>query len=298
MSEASYKFYEKKFNDTKPIRGRSVEVRPIGKRRRDWEQVTRKDLGDGTFAYCARLYQTEVVEYHPDGSIVLRTGGWPTPSTAEFIHEHSPFSCFKRNKRLWVRDTGDAAGTLYPLNAEGMKFKWLGDHHYSPAEPVVIKKRVVNRSKAKTAREPVMPFLNWAKAFLTMSDGWVMHETRKQVLGWDDEKFVLANLRIDDEKINLKKLIEASESDEPEAFYLDLLCRQVIKWHDERRTAESREVAYDWAGQMLKSMRHQFDYRVKFDTIKRHVYKWVEEHGDVHDVIEVGPSIKTMTNVI
>lgn len=36
---SSYKFYEEKYNKTKPIRGRSTDVRPIGERRRDWETI-------------------------------------------------------------------------------------------------------------------------------------------------------------------------------------------------------------------------------------------------------------------
>ena len=35
----SYTHYKNLWESVKPIRGRSVEVRPIGERRRDWEQI-------------------------------------------------------------------------------------------------------------------------------------------------------------------------------------------------------------------------------------------------------------------
>ena len=37
----NYENFKRKYENTKPIRGRSVDVRPIGARRRDWEQVVR-----------------------------------------------------------------------------------------------------------------------------------------------------------------------------------------------------------------------------------------------------------------
>ena len=181
-----YEFYKNKWVSTKPIRGRTEEVRPIGKRRRDWEKITRKDIGNGEYSYCAKLWGTECVEYLPDGSIKLRIEGWVTPSTAEFIHEHSPFVCFKRNNKLWVQVREDAGEVKnYPLGEGDLHLLPVDNGaRYRPAEPVKIKKQVVNRAKAKEARADVMPFLNWAKTMLKISDGWVMHETMKQAFGW------------------------------------------------------------------------------------------------------------------
>ena len=34
-----YAWYKHRYEDTKPIRGRAEDVRPIGKRSRDWELV-------------------------------------------------------------------------------------------------------------------------------------------------------------------------------------------------------------------------------------------------------------------
>ena len=302
MSAKTYEFYKNKFNNTVPIRGRDVEVRPIGQRRRDWEKVTRKDLGDGTFAYCAKLYDTECVEYHPDGSVVLRVNGWVTPSTAEFIHEHSPFVCFKHNNKLWVRNAGQAGdkerGKLYPLTNEPLRFKWLGEHNYEPAVPVLIKKQVVNRIKAAAAREPIVPFLDWTRVFLTMSDGWVMHETRKQVFGWDDEKKEFKNPYGSGEKKTYERLVEVFNDESSEEVYMDTLCRWADEFGTEKRIAKAHTRSVNWNGQQFNTTANFYDIKVDFSRLKRRVYKWVERYAQVHDVIEVEPSNKAMTKVL
>lgn len=301
MSETTYQFYKNKFDTTKPIRGRTEEIRPIGQRRRDWEQVTRKDLGNGQFAYCAKLYGTDVVEYHPDGSVVVRVGGWATPTTAEFIHVHSPFSCFKQNRKLWVRCLVGGVGgdqvKLYPLTNESMRFKWLGGHDYEPVEPIFIKKQVVNRSKAKSAREPVMPFVEWARVFVSMSDGWLMHETRKQVFGWNENRF--AKVYRLNEKESYEKLLGASQSSEPEAVYMEVLCSWSNDFKNDERLAETHVSAMDWNGRPYTHSTNYYDYQVDFTKLKRRVYKWVEKYsGAVYDTVEVEPTDRTMTNVI
>lgn len=298
MSDVTYKFYKDKFESTKPIRGRKEEIRPLGKRRRDWEQITRKDLGQGWYAYCAKLYNTECVEFHPNGDIVVRTDGWSTPSTAEFIHVHSPFVCFKKNKKLWVRyvnhGSDEEKARLYPLTPQ-IHFKWLGGNNYEPSEEIKVKKLVINRSKAKDAREPIKPFLAWVKTFLVMSDGWVMHESRKQMLGWDGVNFTHKDLS---NKATYELLVGAHKESEPELFYMQVLSEWCPSLLGERRNAEAVAQEYEWGGTKHKHMNNFYDYKVSFDTVKRRVYKLVEAHAQVHDVVELKPTDKAMTNVI
>ena len=94
----------KRWEDTKPIRGRAEDVRPIGKRRRDWELLVKDTRADGVW-YGARLYRTNVVMYSPDGRIEFRTGGWASVSTAEFMSAHSPFRATKTRGQVWYVQT-------------------------------------------------------------------------------------------------------------------------------------------------------------------------------------------------
>ena len=63
----SYEYYQKKWNDTKPIRGRAEVCKPLGQRRRTWETVEKRDI-DGQEVYACHLYNTDVVMYYPHGS--------------------------------------------------------------------------------------------------------------------------------------------------------------------------------------------------------------------------------------
>lgn len=177
---ASYEYYSKKWADTKPIRGRVEVTKPIGQRRRHWETIEKRD-GD---VYACHLYHTDVVNYYPDGSVGLCCGSWATPTTAEFMSLHSPFNVYKRHSKLWVTVYGTDAPKVYPIPEKGelrLYANVIGSQVvYEPKETITIKKSVVDRTKAKEVRGRLKGFLDWAKTFNKLSDGWIAHETREQ----------------------------------------------------------------------------------------------------------------------
>lgn len=77
--EKAKRIYEK----VKPIRGLSPEVRPLGKRRYHQTYSVRK-REDGAIEFV--LYKTPVITYLPDNTVELRSGGWHSVSTFQFIH--------------------------------------------------------------------------------------------------------------------------------------------------------------------------------------------------------------------
>lgn len=290
----SYVHYKNLYNNVKPIRGRSPDVRPIGNRRRDWEQVVRNDLGNGEYSYAAKLYDTQVVEYMPSGEIILRTKGWHTPSTAEFIHEHSPFTCWKQDKRLWVRILGVGTATAYPIGDE-LRLRVNADLVYEPAEPIVIKKKITDRVKAKEARTKVQPFLDWTRTFLSMSDGWVMHETMKQVLGWNNDEAQWARyVNVDGNAMNLYDRLSAPESGEE--TYLRVICTLPLcnATVMEKRLAET--VTMPVGGHTRG--RSFYDLRVDYDQIKSLVYRWVRQYEEVGKIVEVQPGAKAVYGTV
>ena len=68
------------FNAVTPIKGRPTEVKPLGLRRRD-EAVIQKYKDN---IECV-LYNTEVITFKPDNTIVINTDGHNTQLTASFI---------------------------------------------------------------------------------------------------------------------------------------------------------------------------------------------------------------------
>jgi hypothetical protein len=95
--------------------------------------------------------------------------------------------CYKKYNKLWVQVRNNKGGEnrLYPIpeTAEGLTLKYVGEGEaftYEPTVAVVVEQTVVDRQKAKDARKPMKPFLDWSRMINKLSDGWVMNETREQ----------------------------------------------------------------------------------------------------------------------
>jgi hypothetical protein len=252
-------------------------------------------------SYCATLYGTDVVEYHNNGQVTLRTNGWATPTTAEFMHEHSPFTVWKQDNKLWARVPTPEGVKAFPIGEEltlrmveapthGMAVQF-----YEPINRVLINKRVVDRAKAKAAREPLQPFLTWCKAFLAMSDGWVMHETRKAVLGWEknsnsDRMFMPLETHSD------FRLLTAPQMEiEPEDVYLRVLCCAAPRLSYDERTVETIKYESVYAGANYLNTQEFRDHRVEFDAIKRKAYASVT---DIYTTVQVEPTDKAIGNTV
>jgi hypothetical protein len=68
-------------DSTKPIRGRSPEIRPLGNRRDADTYWVRMDGDDVQFV----LYKSPVIVYKPTGEVVLSVAGYSTVSTHQFL---------------------------------------------------------------------------------------------------------------------------------------------------------------------------------------------------------------------
>ena len=286
-----YEDYKNLHDSITPIRGRAVDVRPIGERRRDWETIRM----DGDVVAC-RLHNTDVVRYYPDGKIGLQCDGWHTPSTADFMHIHSPWSCFKRNKKLWVMvQDVNQKHMHYPIPNKGeIVFERTPDALFSSWRPVgdiVVEKLVVNRAKAKEARTPYQPFLQWAKTFLKMSDGWIMYETRRQLIPMDRNYFQYG-------KYPDAKVMELTRSGD-DMQYLEALCVLLTSGAIEKRVAE---VLYgeprfiDGVNYAIPTT--HYDLRYDYESLRTRLYKMVEKVSEIHDRVRVSVSERAQTNVV
>ena len=307
-----YDYYKNLYESIKPIRGRAEEIKPLGKRTRDWEQVVRAvNPADGAdYIYSARLYQTECVRYHPNGDIELRPEQWSTPLTASFIHEHSPFYCYKQYKKLWVRIQGSGEDRHYPISEEGLTMRYVGaggvgGYEYEPTTPVVIEKEVVDRSKARDARLPLKPFLDWAKMMHKLSDGWIMDSTREQFgvrkldhwsgrFDYNDMPDILEGhtwhgVTLLDSKKTYAYLQECS-SDDYMKIYLALLSDRDKTFNQTK--AKSITHPKD-KNQTIDFYDMQFD----FAFLKRKLYKMADESCDVKKTINVEVGGKPMIGV-
>lgn len=316
------------WHETKPIRGRAEDVRPIGERRRDWERIVRVHLPDNPSedAYAARLYRTNVVTYYPDGLVELECDQWATPTTAEFIQRYSPVSCVKRAKRLWVTLGG---GIKVPIPLNGPLKIREGENGWYAINAETIKRNAVDRTKMKEARAKIRPFMLWAKTFLGMSEGWVMDETRAQFavtteLSWrrvhyhfglpNGIKNVVCDLPLNQwEREKHKTLPEDARKYRYDyEGALELLTSEDINTRFKvlltildsieplaKRKVKEEEREDTWAnGQTYKTTVVWFDFQFDFDQLERRMTKILKANEDVHKVVETPLSTCISSNLV
>jgi len=201
----NYHEAKQRYEEVKPIRGRSGDIRPLGKRRRDWERIVKVSES----AYAIRLYSTDVVTYYEDGAIELRTGGWPSVSTTEMIAYHSPFQSVKRNKQVWVWHS-DKHKYIVPAYINECLRMVRVDGVYEPETPQVLKQRVVDRTSIKELREKISPFVKFTKTMLALSDGWINVKSMlelggKKINGWRKGRIIYPDHFTADEWVMLER---------------------------------------------------------------------------------------------
>jgi hypothetical protein len=283
-----YDHYRNKYESIKPIRGRSEEVRPIGERRRDWETIRM----EGDVVACC-LYQTQVVRYYPDGRIGLRTGGWATNSTAEFMHEHAPFRVNKKQKHVWISmPDGEFKYVPVPNKGELVVAKRGNGGDFELATPILIRKKIVDRVKIKAERKRLQPFMKWARAFHAMSDGWLMHSTRKQTPGFLNPNGSPANPPPGD------VVYEAMLSDDQEKF-LFALCNVIHKQiSEDDRLAETTYVHHTFGETQYGHSYNWYDMKFSMPLLKSVVEHNMKVFADVYEVVEAVPATTIPSNVV
>jgi len=260
------------YEGIKPIRGRAVDYRPLGDRRRDWERVEKID--EDTYAY--HLYMTHCVTIKRDNSITLNPNGWNSISTAEFMTSWSPFIVVRKSKVLWALINGVYIPILKPLTVR------LDENGQYVPDTTTYLVKVLNKQRAKAARTVFEPFLKFAKSMLKLSDGWINYETRRQV---NDER--LNNLRISNMGVSQFSKWETYVTTD-ESLYMTLLCELT----DEIRPIESRSKQPNPGGY------RSYDNRFSYDAVRRRLYKMQEnQDSGLFDIVRVSPSDKCVKNI-
>lgn len=137
----SYQAAARVYADIKPLRGKP-DFRPLDARSsRAKSQIIK--VGDD---YIIRLYNTNIVRYRPDGSVLLDCGSWVTVATATAMSAMSPYSAWCSKGNLVVRCPDGRfiiPGAGLEIDAQGVP---------KNPEVAVLRKKLVNRVLAKQVR--------------------------------------------------------------------------------------------------------------------------------------------------
>lgn len=261
------------YDTTKPIRGRSADIRPLGDRRRDYERVEKID--EDTYAY--HLYNTHCVTIRRDNSITLDANKWHSISTAEFMTSWSPFIVVRRHRVLWALINNVYIALLKPLTVR------LDENGQYVPDPTTYLVKVLNKQRARAARKLFEPFLKFSKSILKLSDGWINYETRAQVRDERLNNLTIANMQVSAFD-KWETYVTADES-----LYMTMLCELT----DNIRPIESR------SKQRSPNAYFSYDNRFSYDAVRKKLYKMQEDQDSgLFDIERVSPSDKCMKNII
>ena len=159
--------------NTPPIRGRATDVRPLGDRRRDWEQVVKID--EDTYAY--RHHATNVITFHADGRIVYDSGGYITKTTREFMNRWFYPHVSRSDNKYWVLAGSKAypVSASTPLTLRQYDGQWVADERE-------IKRHSLDRDKMRQIRKDIKGFTKDTETLLKITDGW-LHSSTFEELG-------------------------------------------------------------------------------------------------------------------
>ena len=139
------------FEKIKPIRGR--DIRPLGARR---DADTYHIRMNGDDVECV-LYKTPVITFHTDDTITIKTDGWNSVSTRQFIWAITGCNCWGSRGKTVLR-----VGALKYVMSEQMKMKYKENGNGSTVWEVLTTEEQydwrIDRQKAKEVRAKYKEF--------------------------------------------------------------------------------------------------------------------------------------------
>lgn len=240
----SYEKALKWFNDTPPIRGkgRNAGVKPLGHRDRPHFQIHKRE-GE---AIACRLYDTDVVTFYPDGRIIIKTLGYITQTTTNFIGDVLGIPAYVQDKSVQILVNGCPYRLKVQIvlrrNEEGRLQVEQAEQYYTYH---------VNRKAKKDALTKVAPFEAYIRQQMKVRDLGKFEGTEKEAmfeeLGLDpNDNYVIWELdlrmwreNVDTAALRHKKLVELARSDDIGNWYLAIrwLAFSQARWTNTVHTA-------------------------------------------------------------
>jgi hypothetical protein len=179
---ASYEQAKLKFDNTVPIRGRKEECRPLGSQRqhsdrtikKNWKSVDDGFVGQWVVTYSANVWGRDRVEWFPDGSIWVGTGGYSNPtisSTVNYSISDTYGEIYSFNGKPYFK-TKD--GKSYVMTSEGLMLEPIGEGEHGkvkimrPTNPKQEHKYKANRRAMNQVRKRYAKFIDYGKAMFSI----------------------------------------------------------------------------------------------------------------------------------
>ena len=189
---STYAQAKRTYDKSVPIRGRSIEVRPLGKRK-DVDTYWCRMKEDGSEDIEFMLYRTAVLTFKKDGDVVVQTNGYSTISTHEFISHVLPMvSCRGQRSNTVLEIRGNKF--IVPKN-QAMTLRMV-DGVWTVPEPIDSYEYRLDRKAAKEVRAKYKDFYTYVNSMVKIRSvtqeppQWARSQTPYPVIEFNPQEFV------------------------------------------------------------------------------------------------------------
>jgi hypothetical protein len=179
---------------------------------------------------------------------------------------------------------------------------------YEPKDTITIEKKVVDRAKAKDARAKIKGFLDWAKTFNKLSDGWIHNETREQFgkpnlqsgsVSWDyglPKDIIYGTWST---HINEPKTYEYLQTCDDDG-YMKVYLAMFSNTHNCHAQKLAKVVSrLNEEGNPVPNHNMQmYDLQYRWEYVQRKIYELADRSVDIYKVVEVDVGSKALTGVV
>ena len=274
----------KQFNDTRPIRGRDVECRPLGHRDRPHFSI---QLNDKQEVECCDYNAKPAVTFRPNGEVWIRPQ-WISTSTCAFIEEVLGIGSYQFDWKIQIQLN---SGAYLVPKEEGLVIKRSNvapNYHYEPME---VKRNVVHHIKrgvANIVRSQYEDVFSYAHGYFKLEAKMPSDEEQREMFGvvttvhtygdgttYDYEHLNHPRWEISNPE-HVEEFMDMMRSDDPMDKYKAIIALriQIGSWRSEKRAY--REVL-QWIDRMVLSNHRQDVFKeveVPVGVVKKDIYGW------------------------
>jgi len=155
----------KRWNNTKPIKGRDDDKRPLGERRDVDTYSIRKNVW--TDAIELVLYRTPVVKFTTEDEVIINIDNWPSASTCQFISRVlSGVGAYRVKGQVVLGFSGTDAKAMLP--AQGELVLAQKDGRWLPKVKQTLYDYRVSRKESNNVRKQVSQFKDYLSGVIKL----------------------------------------------------------------------------------------------------------------------------------
>ena len=271
------------FNDTKPIRGREVECRPLGHRDRPHFSVK---LNEQQEVECCEYNHQPAVTFRPNGEVLVKPS-WISVSSCAFIEEVLGIGSSQVDYKIRVEL---AAGTfVVPIN-EGLVIKRDPERNNN-YHPLSVKPNVVHhirRGVANNVRSQYADVLSYAHGYFKLDAQMPSNQEQEEMFGMreivtkygdgSENKYMVLNApkwKFSNPE-NADAFVAMMRSDEPMDKYKAMVVLRIHVGAYRTSKASYKEVL-QWIDRMVLSKhKHEVfkEVEVPVGVVRKDIYGW------------------------